>query len=132
MITFLLPAVTKEWPEIEGWQRNALSTSIFTTKLLGSCLWGTLSDHLGRRRAFLVANGFLLATGCLSALAPSYGWLLAARACLGLAIGGIVVPFDNLAESVPERCSGSVCFAIEYFWTPLHAASMSRYSVIRT
>lgn len=121
------------------------------------------------RQTFLLANMFLLITGCLSAAAPTYFWLVMARALVGLAIGGIVVPFDNLAdawwifvvnpdwhhqkmmildtirtamldvrpspfgackrcafsktnrteESVPERSSASVCFAIEYFWTNL-------------
>ncbi|CAK9031182.1 unnamed protein product [Durusdinium trenchii] len=117
VITFLLQKVTEEWPEVKGWELNALSTSVFSTKLLGSWIWGSLSDHLGRRRTFLIANVFLLTTGCLSAAAPSYFWLVLARALVGLAIGGIIVPFDNLAESVPERFSGSLCFAIEYFWT---------------
>lgn len=117
VITFLVQKVKEEWPEVEGWQLNALSTSVFTAKLLGSWIWGSLSDHLGRRLTFLLANLFLLVTGCLSAAAPSYFWLVAARALVGLAIGGIIVPFDNLAESVPESWSGSVCFAIEYFWT---------------
>jgi len=117
VITFLMEKVKEEWPGVEGWQINALSTSVFSTKLLGSWIWGCLSDHLGRRQTFLLANMFLLITGCLSAAAPTYFWLVMARALVGLAIGGIVVPFDNLAESVPERSSASVCFAIEYFWT---------------
>ncbi|CAJ1367823.1 unnamed protein product [Effrenium voratum] len=117
VVTFLEQKALQEWPEVQGWSKNALSMSVFGTKLLGSCFWGSLSDHLGRRRAFLLANVFLLTTGCLSALAPSYVWLVVARGLVGLAIGGIVIPFDNLAESVPEKYSGSVCYAIEYFWT---------------
>ena len=66
---------------------------------LGSWIWGSLSDHLGRRQTFLLANLFLLITGCLSAAAPSYFWLVVSRALVGLAIGGIIVPFDNLADT---------------------------------
>lgn len=51
------------------------------------------------RQTFLLANMFLLITGCLSAAAPTYFWLVMARALVGLAIGGIVVPFDNLADA---------------------------------
>ncbi|CAE7251888.1 svop [Symbiodinium natans] len=98
VVTFLEQKIPEEWPEAEGWALNALSMSVFGTKLLGSCIWGGLSDHLGRRRAFLLANVFLLVTGCLSALAPSYTWLVVFRGLVGLAIGGIVIPFDNLAE----------------------------------
>lgn len=117
VVTFLERKIPEEWPEAEGWALNALSMSVFGTKLLGSCIWGSLSDRLGRRRAFLLANVFLLVTGCLSAASPSYTWLVVARGLVGLAIGGVVIPFDNLAESVPEKYSSTMCYAIEYAWT---------------
>ncbi|CAE7598508.1 svop [Symbiodinium sp. CCMP2456] len=117
VVTFLERKIPEEWPEAEGWALNALSMSVFGTKLLGSFIWGSLSDRLGRRRAFLLANVFLLVTGCLSAASPSYTWLVVARGLVGLAIGGVVIPFDNLAESVPEKYSSTMCYAIEYAWT---------------
>ncbi len=102
-------------------------------------LWPTSQppSDPSHRQTFLLANMFLLITGCLSAAAPTclgwyrlhrfqyfhnigclsaktcrksalithyhyplrYFWLVMARALVGLAIGGIVVPFDNLADA---------------------------------
>lgn len=55
-------------------------------------LHGTLSDSLGRRRIVLTALGVYLCGTLMAAMAPSFGWLLAARAVQGLSAGaGIVV-----------------------------------------
>jgi DHA1 family bicyclomycin/chloramphenicol resistance-like MFS transporter len=55
-------------------------------------LHGTLSDSLGRRRVILATLVFYICGSALAAAAPSFGWLLAARALQGLSAGaGIVV-----------------------------------------
>lgn len=55
-------------------------------------LHGTLSDSLGRRRVVLAALGFYVCGAGLAAVAPSFGWLLAARVLQGLSAGaGVVV-----------------------------------------
>ena len=52
---------------------------------------GTLADRIGRKRLLLIgATGFALAS-LLAAFAPSAGWLIAARALLGVA-GATLMP----------------------------------------
>ncbi len=55
-------------------------------------LHGTLSDSLGRRRVILAALVGYIGGSALAVAAPSFAWLLAARALQGLSAGaGIVV-----------------------------------------
>lgn len=117
VISFLEAQIPKEWPEIQGFERNLLSTSVFAGELIGCFIWGPLADSIGRKKTFLISNIGLVTFGMLSAVAPSYWWLVVLRSLVGVAVGGVVVPFDNLAESVEEKHSGTLCFAIEFFWT---------------
>ena len=66
--------------------------------------YGTLSDSFGRRPVIMVALGFYVASSLMAAMAPSFGWLLVARALQGLSAGaGSVVG----AAMVQDRFSGA-------------------------
>ncbi len=58
-------------------------------------LAGSLSDRWGRRRVFLVGLGWFTVASVLCAVAPSTGWLIAARAVQG--IGGALMTPASLA-----------------------------------
>jgi len=72
-----------------------------------------MADRVGRRTTFLLANLTLFSVGVISAMSPSFYVFVALRGVVGLAIGGIIIPFDNLAESVEEKYTVSV----NYFWS---------------
>lgn len=66
--------------------------------------YGTLSDSFGRRRVILASLALFVAASLAAALAPSIGWLIAARALQGLAAGaGVVVG----RAVVQDRFSGA-------------------------
>jgi EmrB/QacA subfamily drug resistance transporter len=82
VVNVALPALAHDLnvgPANLSWTINAYLLPLGVLILLG----GTLGDHFGRRRLFLIGlSVFSLATlGC--AVAPSLGWLLAARGLQG-------------------------------------------------
>lgn len=52
--------------------------------LIGGLLAGSAADRLGRRNCLLVSLAVNFTFGVVSAVAPSVGWLIAARVCAGL------------------------------------------------
>jgi MFS family permease len=62
------------------WVVNAYALAAGGFLLLG----GRLADRLGRRRVFLAGMGLFAVGSLLGGLAPSVGWLIAARALQGL------------------------------------------------
>lgn len=69
------------------WVVNAYLVTLSALLLLG----GALGDRFGRRRIYVVGLIAFAVTSALCALAPSLGWLVAARALQGLA-GALVTP----------------------------------------
>jgi EmrB/QacA subfamily drug resistance transporter len=83
-----------------------LAYLLATTTLIVSV--GRLGDILGRRRLLLVGVALFAAASALCSIAPSLGWLIAARAVQGL--GAAVMMALTMAlvgEAVPKRKTGS-------------------------
>lgn len=74
---------------------NALAAATvsicFAGFALGQLVVGGLSDRYGRRRPVLICLTVFTASGAACALAPSIGWLLAARLLQGLSGAGVQV-----------------------------------------
>jgi len=66
--------------------------------------YGTLSDSFGRRRVILISLVLFVVASLAAALAPSIGWLIAARALQGLAAGAGVVVGRAIVQ---DRFSGA-------------------------
>ena len=73
------------------WTVNAYALSLAALILLG----GSLGDHLGRRRVFLIGVIWFAAASALCGLAPDIGTLIAARALQG--VGGALLTPGSLA-----------------------------------
>jgi len=117
VITFLSSEAEKVF-HVEGYEKNALALIVFAGEFLGCFVWGPLSDRVGRKKAFVASNVMLLTFGALSAAAPNFWTLVALRGLVGIAIGGIVVPFDILLESVEsEEHKNMLGYAMEFWWT---------------
>jgi putative MFS transporter len=106
---YALPDMGKEFvfrsPIYGGFVLSVTLAGMF----IGSLVWSTLSDRIGRRPAFMwTVLIYSLGSG-LSGLAPSYLLLLIARAFTGFGLGG-EIPIANtlVAEFVPARVRGRV------------------------
>ena len=69
------------------WTVNAYVLSFAVLLMTGAAL----GDRLGRRRMFAVGLGLFVVASAACALAPTIGWLIAARAMQGIG-GALVVP----------------------------------------
>jgi MFS family permease len=68
-------------------QGTLLIAAVLVGSLIGGLVTGFLADRIGRRTVFAYDLVFFIVFAALSAVAPTYGTLLAARLMLGLAIG---------------------------------------------
>lgn len=73
------------------WTVNAYTLTLASLILLG----GSLGDRFGRRRVFTIGVVWFAAASLLCGLAPSIGWLVAARALQG--VGGALMTPGSLA-----------------------------------
>lgn len=86
---------------------------------MGAFVLGPLGDKWGRRPCFTISVTIIALFGLLSAFSPNYGWMVFFRAMVGVGVGGLIVPFDLLAEFSPAELRGKYLLSIEYFWTVL-------------
>lgn len=89
-------------PLLIVWQREwgfpdsivALAFAIYAfTFLAGLLVGGSLSDHLGRKPVILGSLVVALASIAMFVLAPSIGWVIAARAVQGVAVGVVTAAY---------------------------------------
>jgi putative MFS transporter len=119
--SFALPLIIKEF-NISPTQAGAIGSVTNIGLLLGALFFAPLADRIGRKPVFQWAL-FTYAFGTfLSAIAPSYHFLLAARFIAGLGIAAeFPVAFSLLAEYAPKRLrhvfvgSGAIGYSFGWF-----------------
>ncbi|MET9230323.1 MFS transporter [Lentzea sp. NPDC003310] len=101
--TPLLPIYQHEWG-FAPWVLT-LAFGIYAFSLLVSILViGSLSDHVGRRPLMIAALGVDLVAMVMFLLAPSIGWVIAARVVQGVATGAASSALSAaVVELAPER-----------------------------
>lgn len=116
LIAFVLPAIIKEWGLSAG-QAGLLGTAIFLGMLGGAWFWGTISDYIGRKLGFQLTVLIDSVFGFLSALSPSYAWLVVFRTLTGFGVGGTLpVDYSIFAEYLPRNKRGRYLVYLESFW----------------
>jgi EmrB/QacA subfamily drug resistance transporter len=94
VVAVALPAIGRNLRAgFQGLQWTVTGYTLTLASLI--LLAGWLSDRWGRRRVFLVGLGWFTVASVLCAVAPSIGWLIAARAVQG--IGGALMTPASLA-----------------------------------
>nr|WP_152471490.1 MFS transporter [Nocardiopsis gilva] len=115
---FVAPGMTAEYglrsplnPE-GGLPVALLPLSGLIGTVVGSLLWGSMADRIGRRSAILLAGVLFVSTAGCGAM-PSFAWNLVMCALMGVAAGGMLpITFSLLAETIPARHRGWVMVLI--------------------
>ncbi|WP_225850073.1 MFS transporter [Streptomyces sp. HPF1205] len=74
--------------------------------VIGSWVWGSLGDRIGRRASILLA-GMLFVTTSVCGAMPGFTWNLVMCFAMGVGVGGMLpITFALLAETIPARHRG--------------------------
>lgn len=116
LLSFLTVILQSQWDMTEA-QTNSIVSCVFLGALVGTLTLGKLGDRIGRKPVFTITAAIICVFGFLTAACTTYTHLLLCRFAVGFGVGGLVVPFDTLAEFVPAAHRGRNLLSIEYFWT---------------
>ena len=115
-IGFVIPSIIATFGVSSG-AVGLVGSLFFVGMFVGAWGFGALADRFGRRNIFLITILLNAVFALLSAFAPSFGLLLAARFVVGLAVGGTLpVDYAIMAEYLPGRERGRFLVYLESFW----------------
>ncbi|MEP7003812.1 MAG: MFS transporter [Chloroflexota bacterium] len=116
LIAFLLTPIRTEFG-LDPTQTGFVVSAGFVGMFLGAAVSGRLADRYGRRNVFQVTLIVFCIGSLLSAAAPSYVLLLAARVVTGLGLGGELPVVSTLvSEFAPRASRGRFIVLLESFW----------------
>jgi putative MFS transporter len=110
-LSFIAPGVAREYHLLPANKHSHtpvawLPLSGIGGTVLGSWLWGSLGDRIGRRSSILVA-GILFVSTSICGTMPSFGLNLVMCLLMGIGAGGMLpVAFTLLSETMPTRHRG--------------------------
>lgn len=112
-----------------GW----LGTGYSLMQFVFAPIWGRLSDRHGRRRTLLVSIAMTAVAFFAFALAPSWGWLLAARLFAGTATANLAIARAFVADvTTPETRSKGMgiigaSFGLGFIFGPFFGGVLSAH-----
>lgn len=116
LISFLLTPIRTEFG-LDAAQTGIVVSAGFVGMFVGAAASGRLADRYGRRTVFQLTLLIFSIGSLLSALAPTYETLLAARIITGLGLGGeLPVVATLVSEFSPQRVRGRMIVLLESFW----------------
>ncbi len=116
LISFLLTPIRAEFG-LDATQTGVVASAGFVGMFVGAAVSGRLADRYGRRNVFQVTLIVFCIGSLLSAAAPSFALLLAARVVTGLGLGGELPVVSTLvSEFAPRASRGRFIVLLESFW----------------
>ena len=116
LIGFLVAPITREF-SLAPAQVGLVASAGFVGMFLGAAISGRLADRYGRRLIFQATLILFSVGAVLSALAPTFETLLAARVVAGLGLGGeLPVVATLVSEFSPRAQRGRMIVLLESFW----------------
>ena len=116
LIGFLVTPIAKEFALAPA-QIGLVASAGFVGMFLGAAISGRLADRYGRRLIFQATLVLFSIGAVLSALAPTFELLLAARVVAGLGLGGeLPVVATLVSEFSPRAQRGRMIVLLESFW----------------
>ena len=104
---YAAPALRQQW-QLSIATIATITSASFVGMFVGATTAGTLSDHIGRKRALIVTTIWYSAMSLLNACAWSVPSLFAARLLTGVGLSGMtVVAMTYIGEMFPSRVRGA-------------------------
>ena len=104
-------------------QLSLLTSTIFAGLFIGSFVWGSVGDQIGRRRGLIMTLSINATFGLLSAVATSYVQLVACRFLSGLGVGGsIPLIWAYASEISPASKKGFFMSILSMSWMVANVA----------
>ena len=116
LLSFLSVVLQAQWGLTED-QAATMTSVVFFGALLGTLVLGSLGDSIGRKPVFWATALMICVFGFATAATNNFMQLALCRFLVGFGVGGLIVPFDTLAEFVPGSHRGINLLLIDYFWT---------------
>ena len=108
VIAYTMPQITRDWglnPIVAG----TLSSYAFAGFMVGTAVFGTIADRIGRKKALLAAVTLFSLFGGLSGLAPGFGSFVVMRFLAGIGMGAALpIAIALVSEYAPARVRGRV------------------------
>jgi putative MFS transporter len=116
MLSFLLTPIRAEF-KLDATGVGLVASATFVGMFIGAAAAGRLADRYGRRAVFTTTLVIFSIGSLLSALAPTFETLLAARIITGLGLGGeLPVAATLVSELSPRAQRGRMIVLLESFW----------------
>ena len=116
LIAFLVTPIKNEFA-LDATRTSLVVSAGFVGMFLGAAISGRLADRYGRRTVFQITLIVFSIGSLLSAAAPSFELLLAARIVTGLGLGGELPVVSTLvSEFAPRASRGRFIVLLESFW----------------
>jgi len=104
---YAAPALRQQW-QLSIATIATITSASFVGMFIGAMTAGTLSDHIGRKRALMLTTLWYSSMSLLNACAWSVPSLVAARLLTGVGLSGMtVVAMTYIGEMFPSRVRGA-------------------------
>src|SRR5512138_1510845 len=104
---YAAPALRQQW-ELSIRTIATITSASFVGMFIGAMTAGTLSDHIGRKRALMVTTLWYSSMSLLNAFAWNVPSLFATRLLTGVGLSGMtVVAMTYIGEMFPSRVRGA-------------------------
>eukprot|EP00794_Sanderia_malayensis_P009130 gene9130-10103_t len=101
LMTVISTSLQCQW-SLSNFEKAFLTAAFFAGFAVGSFVCGIFADKYGRLRTMLLAYSFSAYYSSLSALAPSFYWMVILRFKFGIFVGGVSLGYLFLIEFMPR------------------------------
>lgn len=116
LLSFLQVVVQHEFG-VGSHEGSLLTSVVFLGAMCGTLALGWLGDRWGRKPTFIISCVVMSVCGALTAAVTNYWAMVVLRFGVGIGLGGIVIPYDTLAEFLPSTYRGNYLVRMGVFWT---------------
>lgn len=118
LVSFLIPVLKQNEWEIDQVQQGLLGAITFGGMLIGSIVWGNISDHKGRKWVLYITVAITSIMGIAASFAPEIYSLIVMQGLLGIGVGGnLPVVYSLFVEFVPSAKRGFYLTILASAWS---------------